>query len=106
MFSEHPCQNLLVSQQRYYDIDDLCAALVSQTDMQLKHYLHIIRDKLVYPVIYDSNGVVLSMPPIINGNKSFQAGFVIYIHYIVLIGYNDSLLYHKFISNYQHVAVE
>ncbi|KAG7215135.1 hypothetical protein INR49_022746 [Caranx melampygus] len=36
----------------------------------LRHYLHIIEDKPVYPVIYDSNGVVLSMPPIINGDHS------------------------------------
>ena len=41
-----------------------------QTDNKLKHYLHIIKDKPVYPIIYDSNGVVLSMPPIINGNHS------------------------------------
>ena len=30
----------------------------------------IIKDSPVYPVIYDSNGVVLSMPPIINGDHS------------------------------------
>ncbi|CAB3984429.1 phenylalanine--tRNA ligase beta subunit-like [Paramuricea clavata] len=41
-----------------------------QSDNNLKHYLHIIKDKPVYPVIYDSNGIVLSMPPIINGNHS------------------------------------
>uniref|UniRef100_A0A8C2NNN1 Phenylalanine--tRNA ligase beta subunit n=1 Tax=Capra hircus TaxID=9925 RepID=A0A8C2NNN1_CAPHI len=41
-----------------------------KTDNQLKHYLHIIENKPLYPVIYDSNGVVLSMPPIINGNHS------------------------------------
>ncbi|XP_028393837.1 phenylalanine--tRNA ligase beta subunit-like [Dendronephthya gigantea] len=41
-----------------------------QSDNQLKHYLHIIKDKPVYPIIYDSNGVVLSMPPIINGNHT------------------------------------
>lgn len=41
--------------------------LFPQTDSHLRHYLHIIEDKPVYPVIYDSNGVVLSMPPIING---------------------------------------
>lgn len=45
----------------------LLLSLLSQTDNHLKHYLHIIEDKPVYPVIYDSNGVVLSMPPIING---------------------------------------
>uniref|UniRef100_A0A8D0XHH7 Phenylalanine--tRNA ligase beta subunit n=1 Tax=Sus scrofa TaxID=9823 RepID=A0A8D0XHH7_PIG len=41
---------------------------IYKTDNQLKHYLHIIEP--LYPVIYDSNGVVLSMPPIINGNHS------------------------------------
>uniref|UniRef100_A0A8D3BGD0 Phenylalanine--tRNA ligase beta subunit n=1 Tax=Scophthalmus maximus TaxID=52904 RepID=A0A8D3BGD0_SCOMX len=41
-----------------------------KTDSHLRHYLHIIEDKPVYPVIYDSNGVVLSMPPIINGEHS------------------------------------
>merc|ERR1712142_152620 len=39
-------------------------------DSHLRHYLHIIEDKPVYPVIYDANGVVLSMPPIINGDHS------------------------------------
>ena len=38
-----------------------------QLESHLKPYLHIIRDKPVYPVIYDKNRVVLSMPPIING---------------------------------------
>lgn len=37
---------------------------------QLKQYLPIIRDSPVYPVIYDANGVVLSLPPIINSNHS------------------------------------
>uniref|UniRef100_A0A672I0U7 Phenylalanine--tRNA ligase beta subunit n=1 Tax=Salarias fasciatus TaxID=181472 RepID=A0A672I0U7_SALFA len=41
-----------------------------KSDNHLKHYLPIIEDKPVYPIIYDSNGVVLSMPPIINGNHS------------------------------------
>uniref|UniRef100_A0A673SXS6 Phenylalanine--tRNA ligase beta subunit n=1 Tax=Suricata suricatta TaxID=37032 RepID=A0A673SXS6_SURSU len=41
-----------------------------KTDNHLKHYLHIIENKPLYPVIYDSNGVILSMPPIINGNHS------------------------------------
>ncbi|XP_028276095.1 phenylalanine--tRNA ligase beta subunit isoform X2 [Parambassis ranga] len=41
-----------------------------KTDSHLRHYLPIIEDKPVYPVIYDSNGVVLSMPPIINGDHS------------------------------------
>mmetsp|Transcript_43993 Transcript_43993/g.113713 ORF Transcript_43993/g.113713 Transcript_43993/m.113713 type:complete len:630 (-) Transcript_43993:171-2060(-) len=37
---------------------------------QLKAFLPIIRDSPVYPVIYDSNRVVLSLPPIINGDHS------------------------------------
>ena len=40
------------------------------SDSHLKQYLPIIKDSPVYPVIYDSNGVVLSMPPIINGDHS------------------------------------
>lgn len=36
----------------------------------MKKYLSIIRDKPTYPVIYDKNRVVLSLPPIINSNHS------------------------------------
>uniref|UniRef100_A0A1I8FZY8 Phenylalanine--tRNA ligase beta subunit n=1 Tax=Macrostomum lignano TaxID=282301 RepID=A0A1I8FZY8_9PLAT len=39
-------------------------------ESHLKAYLPIIRDSPVYPVIKDANGVVLSMPPIINGDHS------------------------------------
>jgi len=39
-------------------------------DSHLKAYLPIIRDSPVYPVIYDSKNVVLSLPPIINGEHS------------------------------------
>ncbi|XP_045471046.1 phenylalanine--tRNA ligase beta subunit [Harmonia axyridis] len=38
--------------------------------VQLKQYLHIIRDSPLYPVITDKKGIVLSLPPIINGNHS------------------------------------
>ena len=41
-----------------------------EKDKHLSKFLHIIRDKTVYPVIYDRNGVVLSLPPIINGDHS------------------------------------
>ncbi|GLH13415.1 Phenylalanine--tRNA ligase beta subunit, partial [Gryllus bimaculatus] len=40
------------------------------THAQLRQYLPIIKDSPVYPIIYDSNGVVLSLPPIINGDHS------------------------------------
>lgn len=39
-------------------------------NMKLKPYLHIIEDFPQYPVIYDSEGVVLSLPPIINSEHS------------------------------------
>jgi phenylalanyl-tRNA synthetase beta chain len=41
-----------------------------QKDKHLGRYLHIIRDSPVYPVIYDANHVVCSLPPIINGDHS------------------------------------
>ncbi|KAM9274691.1 phenylalanine--tRNA ligase beta subunit isoform 3-T3 [Cariama cristata] len=41
-----------------------------RTDSHLRHYLHLIENKPLYPVIYDSNGVILSMPPIINGDHT------------------------------------
>ncbi|VIO93562.1 phenylalanyl-tRNA synthetase beta chain, putative [Brugia malayi] len=39
-------------------------------DSHLKPYLPIIIDKERYPVIRDKNGIVLSMPPIINGEHT------------------------------------
>ncbi|CBF74738.1 phenylalanine--tRNA ligase subunit beta [Aspergillus nidulans FGSC A4] len=39
-------------------------------DKHLGRYLHIIRDSPVYPVIYDANRTVCSLPPIINGEHS------------------------------------
>jgi len=41
-----------------------------ETDKHLGRYLHIIRDKPVYPVIFDSKKTVCSLPPIINGDHS------------------------------------
>ncbi|CAH8875465.1 unnamed protein product [Trichobilharzia szidati] len=43
---------------------------IFSTDPHLKHYLPLIQDKPKYPVIVDSSNVVLSMPPIINGEHS------------------------------------
>ncbi|KAH8195463.1 hypothetical protein TruAng_010362 [Truncatella angustata] len=39
-------------------------------DKNLGRYLYIIKDKPVYPVIYDANRTVCSLPPIINGDHS------------------------------------
>ncbi|KAF8466945.1 hypothetical protein BDZ91DRAFT_724489 [Kalaharituber pfeilii] len=41
-----------------------------ENDKNLGRYLHIIRDSPVYPVIYDSNRTVCSLPPIINSHHS------------------------------------
>ena len=41
-----------------------------KSDQKLKHFLHIIEDSVVFPVIYDANRTVLSLPPIINGAHS------------------------------------
>lgn len=41
-----------------------------RSDMKLKKFLPIIENSLVYPVIYDKNRTVLSLPPIINGAHS------------------------------------
>lgn len=41
-----------------------------EKDRHLGKFLHIIKDKPVYPVILDANRVVCSMPPIINGDHS------------------------------------
>lgn len=49
---------------------DCAAPCRCQGDSHLKQYLPIIRDSPVYPVIRDADGVVLSMPPIINGHHS------------------------------------
>ncbi|GAB4814215.1 hypothetical protein N2152v2_001261 [Parachlorella kessleri] len=39
-------------------------------DQKLKKYVPIIQTSLVYPVIYDANRTVLSLPPVINGQHS------------------------------------
>lgn len=39
-------------------------------DAKLKKYVPLIKDSLVYPVLFDANRTVLSLPPIINGAAS------------------------------------
>ncbi|PIN09287.1 Phenylalanyl-tRNA synthetase beta subunit [Handroanthus impetiginosus] len=41
-----------------------------KSDLKLKKFLHIIENSPVFPVIYDQNRTVLSLPPIINGAHS------------------------------------
>ena len=46
----------------HYETDPACK--------HLKPYVPIIKDSPLYPVVEDSNGTVLSLPPIINGHAS------------------------------------
>ncbi|XP_066145174.1 phenylalanine--tRNA ligase beta subunit isoform X1 [Euwallacea fornicatus] len=57
-----------LNQSKEYTAEELMKFYSSHT--QLKQYLPIIKESPVYPVIFDSNGVVLSLPPIINGDHS------------------------------------
>jgi len=57
-----------LNNSKVMDGEELMAHL--SNDLHLKQYLNIIRSSPVYPVIKDRNGVVLSLPPIINGNHS------------------------------------
>jgi phenylalanyl-tRNA synthetase beta subunit len=41
-----------------------------QSDLKLKQFLPLINTSPVFPVIYDANRTVLSLPPIINGSHS------------------------------------
>ena len=43
---------------------------MQEQNSSVKPYLPIIQDAPRYPIIYDANGVVLSLPPIINSEHS------------------------------------
>ncbi|KAM7543300.1 hypothetical protein Aperf_G00000017393 [Anoplocephala perfoliata] len=57
-----------LNQSKEYTAEELMELYSKES--HLKPYLEIIRGKPVFPVIKDANGVVLSMPPIINGDHS------------------------------------
>ncbi|KAK3369998.1 phenylalanyl-tRNA synthetase beta chain [Podospora didyma] len=57
-----------LNQTKEMDGEELMAFY--ENDKHLGSYLHIIRDKPVYPVIFDANRTVCSLPPIINGDHS------------------------------------
>nr|XP_025616736.1 phenylalanine--tRNA ligase beta subunit, cytoplasmic isoform X1 [Arachis hypogaea] len=57
-----------LKQERSFRADELMEFYKS--DLKLKKFLHIIEDSPVFPVIYDRNRTVLSLPPIINGAHS------------------------------------
>lgn len=60
-----------LSQQREFEAKELMDFYRTNPESKhLKPYTDIIYDSPVYPVITDKNGVVLSLPPIINGEHS------------------------------------
>ncbi|EGG21107.1 phenylalanine-tRNA ligase [Cavenderia fasciculata] len=58
-----------LSQTQEYDAVSLFE-FYEKTSSHLKKYLHIIDKSPLYPAIYDSNNVLCSLPPIINGDHS------------------------------------
>lgn len=56
---------------RVVDGRECLAAL--ESDLALRDYLPLIRDKARYPVVCDATGAVMSLPPIINGSKSMMS---------------------------------
>ncbi|KAF7301803.1 Phenylalanyl-tRNA synthetase subunit beta [Mycena indigotica] len=57
-----------LNKNKAYTAEELMT--VYESDRQLSKFLHIIRDSPVYPIIYDAQDRVLSMPPIINSEHS------------------------------------
>jgi len=57
-----------LNQSKEYTSNELMELYSS--DSHLKAFVPIIKDSPLHPVIYDSNEVVLSLPPIINGEHS------------------------------------
>lgn len=58
-----------LKQDKTYRADELMK-FYQEHDLKLKKFLHIIENSPVFPVLYDSNRTVLSLPPIINGAHS------------------------------------
>ena len=57
-----------LNQTKEYTAEELME--LYSTDSHLRHYLGIIRHHPRYPIIRDRNGIVLSMPPIVNGDHT------------------------------------
>lgn len=65
-----PEQISFVPLNRNVTVDGHGLMTLLENDLKLKKFLPIIRDSSVYPVLKDANGIVLSVPPIINGDSS------------------------------------
>jgi len=59
-----------LSEEKEFDVIELFEHYQSKANSHLKPYLHITENAPLHPVIYDSQGIVCSLPPIINGEHS------------------------------------
>jgi phenylalanyl-tRNA synthetase beta chain len=57
-----------------------------------REYAHLLKDEEVFPVFEDANGEVLSMPPIINSNKTGKVGANTSDVFIECSGFNPDYL--------------
>ena len=65
-----PSEFKFVPLNRTQEVDGNGMMQILKEDPKLSKYLYLIEDKEVYPLMMDSNGVILSVPPIINGNHT------------------------------------
>ena len=65
-----PSEFKFVPLNRIQEVDGNGMMQILKEDPKLSKYLYLIEDKEVYPLMMDSNGVILSVPPIINGNHT------------------------------------
>lgn len=65
-----------LKQTRTFDAGSLMQHYLAN-DNKLRKYVPIIQDSIVYPVIYDAQRTVLSLPPIINGQHSAVRAVVV-----------------------------
>jgi phenylalanyl-tRNA synthetase beta chain len=61
-----PSEFKFVPLNRTQEVDGNGMMKILKEDPKLSKYLYLIEDKEVYPLMMDSNGVILSVPPIIN----------------------------------------
>ena len=65
-----PSEFKFVPLNRTQEVDGNGMMQILKEDPKLSKYLYLIEDKEVYPLMMDSNGVILSVPPIINGKHT------------------------------------
>jgi len=70
-YEAHPPEDIMfkaLKQEEEMNAEELFEVL--KQDIKLKPYLAILKDKSHYPVFYDENRTVLSLPPIINSDAT------------------------------------